>query len=61
MKRNLKLMAAFLVGAALAIFTFWAGGWNFERGKFAALAIICVFAIGAISAGAANDFLDDDR
>ena len=61
MKRNLKLLAAFLVGAALVIFTFWAGGWNFERGPHAVLAIIGAFAIGAFFAGAANDFLEDDR
>jgi hypothetical protein len=60
MKRDLKLMAAFLVGAALVIFTFWAGGWDFERGPPTALAIIGAFAFGAIFAGAANDLLEDD-
>ena len=61
MKRNLKLLAAFLVGAALVIFTFWAGGLNFERGPSAVLVIVCAFGIGVYFAVTANALLEDDR
>ena len=61
MKRNLKLLAAFLVGAALAIFTSWAGGLEFERGPPAVRVIACAFGMGVYFAVMANILLKDDR